>query len=80
MFIDIGLFKQSNDTFVHDADEGVLYRVENILLECLRDQDIAARDGSEEFTKILPGTNEDGVNISCNGIINAARIEITESS
>ncbi len=70
IFIDIDFFKLINDTFGHDAGDDVLRQVAGILLDCTRDSDIVSRYGGEEFTVILPGTNEEGVDITCNRIIN----------
>ena len=73
IFIDIDYFKRINDTLGHDAGDDVLRRVAAILLDCTRDSDIVARYGGEEFTIILPGTNKEGVDVTCNRIINTFR-------
>tara|TARA_R110002096_G_scaffold241054_7_gene432964 strand:+ start:2767 stop:4317 length:1551 start_codon:yes stop_codon:yes gene_type:complete len=73
VFIDLDHFKQINDTLGHDAGDEVLRQTALILLDCTRDSDIISRYGGEEFTIILPGTNEEGVKITCDRIINAFR-------
>ncbi len=73
IFIDIDFFKQINDTLGHDAGDDVLRQVAKILLDCTRATDIVARYGGEEFTIILPGTGEEGVNITCERVINTFR-------
>lgn len=73
IFIDIDFFKQVNDSLGHDSGDDVLRQVSQVLLQCTRDSDIVARYGGEEFTIILPGTHKEGVDITCNRIINAFR-------
>ena len=82
IFIDIDHFKKINDTYGHDAGDGVLCQVANVLIDCTRDSDLVCRYGGEEFTIILPGTGQEGVEITCERIINAFRnktIEIENS-
>lgn len=73
IFIDIDFFKQINDALGHDSGDDVLRKVAKMLLECTRDTDIVSRYGGEEFTIILPGTTQEGVDITCNRVINAFR-------
>ena len=78
IFIDIDHFKKINDTYGHDAGDSVLCQVAEILLDCTRDSDIVSRYGGEEFTIILPGTGQEGVEITCERIINAFRNKVIE--
>ncbi len=73
IFIDIDFFKKINDTIGHDAGDTVLAKVAEILIDCTRDSDIVCRYGGEEFTIILPGTNFEGVKVTCERIINTFR-------
>lgn len=52
--IDIDHFKRFNDTFGNAAGDAVLAAVGRLLLEHVRDEDIACRMGGEELVLILP--------------------------
>jgi diguanylate cyclase (GGDEF)-like protein len=56
IMLDIDHFKAFNDTYGHQAGDRVLVEVGNVILETIRDIDIAARYGGEEFAVILPHT------------------------
>ena len=56
LMLDIDFFKQVNDTYGHSVGDTILKVVANILLHNLRDHDIAARFGGEEFIILLPET------------------------
>lgn len=57
--IDIDHFKRINDTLGHDAGDKVLRRVSDLIRAGVRDTDIAARWGGEEFVVVLPGTPDE---------------------
>ncbi|GGI82265.1 diguanylate cyclase [Legionella impletisoli] len=53
MMLDLDHFKKINDTFGHDAGDAVLKEVGQIIENSVRDGDIAARFGGEEFVIIF---------------------------
>jgi diguanylate cyclase (GGDEF)-like protein len=54
---DLDWFKDVNDRHGHPAGDAVLREFATLLEESLRDVDVAARWGGEEFILILPGTD-----------------------
>ena len=73
--IDLDHFKSVNDTYGHEAADRVLCSLADLIRDDLRDADISARYGEEEFMVLLPETDmEDAVNT-----INRLRQRFTES-
>jgi diguanylate cyclase (GGDEF)-like protein len=53
MMLDLDHFKRYNDNFGHAAGDQALAAVGDVLLRCVRNEDVACRYGGEEFTVIL---------------------------
>jgi diguanylate cyclase (GGDEF)-like protein len=56
LLLDIDGFKAYNDTFGHMAGDGLLRNMATTIVSSLRNIDIAARFGGDEFVVILPQT------------------------
>lgn len=57
--IDLDHFKQLNDTYGHAAGDAVLIGIANLLRGRVRETDVLARFGGEEFVLLLPHTGAD---------------------
>ncbi|CNH98189.1 sensory box-containing diguanylate cyclase [Yersinia aldovae] len=53
--VDLDKFKPVNDTYGHVTGDTVLHQVSERLRSCLRDQDMVARHGGDEFVLIITG-------------------------
>lgn len=60
IMLDLDHFKNINDTYGHDCGDTVLIGVARSLENTLRDQDLVARWGGEEFICLLPETDTTG--------------------
>lgn len=60
LLMDVDHFKRINDTYGHMAGDVVLQAITRLMNECLRETDMAARLGGEEFGVFLPDTPVEG--------------------
>lgn len=58
LFIDLDNFKYINDTYGHDAGDTILIEVVNRLKENLREEDLIARIGGDEFIAVLKNLDD----------------------
>jgi diguanylate cyclase (GGDEF)-like protein len=63
MLVDIDHFKNFNDRFGHMVGDQVLKAAAQMMASALRDSDIIGRYGGEEFSIILPDTNNTAANL-----------------
>lgn len=76
IFFDVDNFKDINDSYGHHVGDKVLIRISEILNHCLRETDISARWGGEEFIIGLMNTPlDDAKNLS-----EKLRIEIEQDA
>ncbi len=65
LMLDIDHFKSVNDNYGHQVGDIVLRKISSIIINQLRDSDLAFRYGGEEFMVILPETKpDDAINVA----------------
>lgn len=60
LLVDMDHFKKINDSYGHDVGDKLLIEVAKVIRSCLRETDLPARIGGEEFGIFLPDTPAKG--------------------
>lgn len=76
VFLDGDNFKSINDTHGHLVGDQVLKEAARVLLTSIRDYDMAARWGGDEFVLLYPDTGADQARIATNRLLNRLRTEL----
>lgn len=76
IILDIDHFKKINDTYGHQTGDKILKEVTEFIKKNVRKTDITSRYGGEEFTVILPQTDED----TAYGIAERIRVAIANAT
>ncbi len=71
LFVDLDDFKQVNDAFGHDIGDALLQQVAHRLQQALRQGDLAARWGGDEFVVLLELSRQDEAVVVADKLIKA---------
>ena len=71
LLIDIDDFKDVNDRHGYNSGDDVLVEVSRVLRSCVRNEDVCARWGGEEFLMLLPETSAESSLIVANKVLEA---------
>ena len=69
LFMDLDGFKLINDTHGHDAGDYILKSVASRILSCIRENDVPARMGGDEFLILINSTDDVDIGALCSRII-----------
>lgn len=73
MILDLDYFKQYNDLYGHPVGDTALQRLARLMTQSIRQTDLPARIGGEEFAVLLPDTTEAAAILIAEKILGALR-------
>lgn len=76
LLVDVDYFKRVNDRYGHDVGDKVLVGVAETLRDTLREVDVVARFGGEEFVVMLPSTGLRAAQQAACRVCNAIREQV----
>lgn len=76
MLVDLDNFKKLNEKYGYNDGDDVLVEVARVLMSCVRNEDVCARWGGEEFLFLLTETNLEGASTLARKILDS--ISMTE--
>ena len=79
IYLDLDGFKAVNDQQGHRRGDEILLTTADIVRSVIREEDIAARYGGDEFCIILPHTVSDSAQIVAQRLVEAAKIKLAET-
>lgn len=79
IFIDVDKFKQINDNQGHHMGDKILIDISKCLKTTIRETDISARYGGDEFCLILPDCDQENAKLLAERLIETARTVIPTS-
>lgn len=76
MMLDLDNFKRVNDTLGHQTGDKLLRMTADVLLQCIRESDVAVRYGGDEFIVLWPQTSPEEARASAERILTRFRSEL----